>query len=331
MEDRRVDVCIIGAGPIGLACGIEAQKKGLSHLIVDRGCLVNSIYRYPSNMTFFSTSEKLEIGNVPFVSHLPKPNRQEALEYYRRVSLHWNLSLSLYTEVLDVKDLHEFYLVQTSKGVFEVKSIIVATGFYDIPNFLGIKGEELGKVSHYYKEPHPYFGQKVAVIGASNSAVDAALEIYRKGGEVTMIIKGGEISDHVKYWVKPDIENRIKEGAIRVFFHSRVLQIEKHRLILLGPQGEMSIANDFVLALTGYVPDFDFLRRLGIHIGKDENETPYYDPDTMETNKRNIFLAGVICGGMATHTWFIENSRVHAIKVMEVIEKKQAKWMGLLT
>ncbi len=323
MENKCVDVLIVGAGPIGLACGIEAKKAGFSHYIIDKGCLVNSIYNYPLNMTFFSTSERLEIGGVPFVSHHPKPTRSEALEYYRRVALHWELKMSLYTEVIEIEEYLEGYAVHTSKETLLANTVILATGFYDIPNRMGVLGEELPKVRHYYKEPHPYAGQKVLVVGASNSAVDAALETYRKGADVTMAVRGENISDHVKYWVKPDIENRIKEGSIRAFFNTTVTYVGQGEVGLRTPQGEKTLANDFVLALTGYQPDFTFLEKMGIKMGEDENKTPHHDPITMETNRPGIYLAGVICGGMATHSWFIENSRIHARIIVEQMVKKR--------
>lgn len=324
--DKTIDVLIIGAGPIGLACGIEAKKRGLSHHILDKGCLTNSIFQYPLNMTFFSTPEKLEIGDIPFISQHTKPNRQEALDYYRRAAMHWNLSLSLYTKVETIENAEEgYYVVNTSAGHFKAISIIIATGFYDIPNYIGIEGENLDKVNHYYKEPHPYFGQKVAIIGASNSAVDAALETYRKGAEVTMIIKDDRISHHVKYWVKPDIENRISEGSIKVYFNSRVSQIRSKEIEVNTPDGIKTIANDFVLAMTGYKPDFSFLKKMGIDLKENESLTPVFNPETMETNRAHVYLAGVICGGLATHSWFIENSRVHAKIILEDIIKKREK------
>lgn len=321
-ESNSYDVFIIGAGPIGLACGIEAEKAGFSYLITDKGCLVNSIFNYPLNMTFFSTSERLEIGNVPFVSHSYKPNRTEALEYYRRVAQHWELKLKLYTEVLNISEAEGGYSVSTSSGSFFAKAVIIATGFYDIPNLMGVEGEDLPKVHHYYKEAHPYIGQKIAVIGAANSAIDVALETYRKGAHVTMIIREDKISDRVKYWVKPDIENRINEGSIRAFFSSAVTRITPLSVHIRTPGGELELENDFVMAMTGYKPDFSLLTRAGIQLSENENRTPVYNQETMETNRRNIYLAGVICGGMETHKWFIENSRVHASLIMKDLQGK---------
>ena len=306
------DVCIIGAGPIGICCAIEAKKKNLSYIIIDRGCLVNSLYNYPKNMTFFSTSDKLEIGDVPFISHNSKPTKSEALEYYRRVVSSWELNVNLYEEVSDIIREKNF-VIKTSKGKYNAKNVIISTGFYDIPYKLGVPGEELGKVKHYYDEPHPYFGMRVAVVGAANSAVDVALETYRKGAkEVTMIIREPSLSDSVKYWVKPDVENRIDEGSIKSYFNSNLTKIEDDKIHVSTPEGEIVLGNDFVLAMTGYQPDFSFLTKLGIELGNDEYTTPVHNPDTMETNIKGIYLAGVICGGLKTNKWFIENSRDHA-------------------
>lgn len=306
------DLIIIGAGPIGLACGIEARKVGLRYLILDKGCLVNSLYNYPLNMTFFSTSERLEIGGVPFISHQPKPNRFEALEYYRRVCMSWELKVNLYEEVRAITRHNAAFVIDTAKSTYQCKAVILALGFYDLPYLLNVPGEELPKVFHYYREPHPFFGQKVLVIGAANSAVDVALETWRKGAEVTMVIREDAIRDSVKYWVKPDIENRIKEGSIQAYFNSKVVRIAEKHVEILTPQGPLTIANDFVLAMTGYQPPFEFMTRAGITFHPDEFHTPVYDSDTMESNVKGLYLAGVVCGGLKTNKWFIENSRVHA-------------------
>ena len=306
------DVCIIGAGPIGICCAIEAKKNGLSYILIDRGCLVNSLYNYPKNMTFFSTSDKLEIGDVPFISHNSKPTKSEALEYYRRVVSSWELNLNLYEEVTNIIKEDRF-LIKTSKSEYSAEKVIISTGFYDIPYKLGVPGEDLPKVKHYYDEPHPYFGMRVAVVGAANSAVDVALETYRKGAkEVTMIIREPSLSDSVKYWVKPDVENRIEEGSIKSYFNSNIKKIEYDKIYVSTPEGEKVLENDFVLAMTGYQPDFSFLSKLGIELGEDEYKTPVHNPETMETNIEGIYLAGVICGGLKTNKWFIENSRDHA-------------------
>ena len=311
-----IDVLIIGGGPIGLACGIAAKAAGLTYLIVERGCLVNSLYRYPQNMTFFSTSERLEIGNVPFMSTNPKPKRAEALEYYRRVQQQFELNIHLFEEVTHVERNGNGFSVQTAKAAYTARHVIVATGFYDIPCLLDIPGETLPKVSHYYNDPHYYAGQKVIVVGASNSSVDAALETYRKGADVTMVVRGDQIGTRVKYWVRPDIENRIANGEIRALFNSQLTEVRPTEADILTPDGPVTIENDFVLALTGYQPDFSFLEKIGIQLAADASRIPIHNPETMETNIPGLFLAGVVCGGMNTHLWFIENSRIHAQQII---------------
>jgi len=321
---QNIDVLIIGAGPIGLACGIKAESEGLSYLIIDKGTLVNSLYHYPYGMTFFSTSDKLEIGGVPFISHNPKPTRMEALEYYRRVSTSHNLNTSLYNEVLKVEKKENGFAVQTKRFHLEAENIIVATGFYDLPHHLGIPGEDLPKVSHYYKEAHPYFDMKLAIVGAANSAVDAALECYRKGAkEVSMVIREEEIRKTVKYWVKPDIENRIKEGSIKAYFESEITAIREGEIDIKTPDGDVTIENDFVLAMTGYEPNYSFLSDMGVEKNTEAPFAPIYNSESMETNVEGIYLAGVICGGMETNKWFIENSRVHADMIMSNIKSKR--------
>ena len=322
---EQFDVAIIGAGPIGMASAIACRKAGLTHLMIDKGTLVNSIFNYPLNMTFFSTSEKLEIGDVPFISHNPKPTRDEALEYYRRVALYWKLNARLYERVNHIKKENDAFIIQSSRQEYRCDAVIISTGFYDIPNLLNIPGEELPKVHHYYKEPHVYFGQKVLVIGAANSAVDVALETFRKGaGEVTMVIREDGIRDSVKYWVKPDIENRIKEGEIRAFFNASVTAIREGEVDIMTADGLVTLPNDFVLAMTGYMPDFGFLTSLGITLIPDDGLfIPTHNPDTMETNVPGIYLAGVICGGMQTNKWFIENSRVHADLAIQDIQRRR--------
>ncbi|GHE47773.1 YpdA family putative bacillithiol disulfide reductase [Sphingobacterium griseoflavum] len=314
--DNFFDVLIIGAGPIGLACGIEAQRYGRSHIILEKGCLVNSLYHYPANMTFFSSSEKLEIGDTPFVTTLPKPKRAEALEYYRRINDKFNLNTHLFEAVLSVRKEVDIFHVQSTKGLYQAKAVIVATGFYDIPMMLNIPGENLPKVSHYYDDPHYYANQRVLVVGASNSSVDAALETYRKGAKVTLVVRGKEISPRVKYWVRPDIENRIAFEEIDVFFDSCLTAITQETVILSTPKGEVTLDNDFVLALTGYQPNFDFLTAMGVHVPDEAPRIPEHDPQTMETNIPGLYLAGVVCGGLNTHLWFIENSRIHAEIIM---------------
>ncbi len=319
------DVLIIGAGPIGIACALQCEKNKLDYLIVEKGALTNSIYNYPLNMTFFSTSEKLEIDNIPFISINPKPNRNEALEYYRRVATSNSLNINLYERVLSINNKEEFFGVVSEKTTYRTKNVIISTGFYDIPQMMDVPGEDLKKVTHYFKEAHPFVMQKVIVVGASNSSVDAALEVWRKGGDVTMVVRGPEIGERVKYWVKPDIENRIREGSIKAYFNSTVAEIKEKEVVINTPNGEKTLENDFVIALTGYRPDFAFLEKLGIEFSKDGKSLPSYDPATMETNVAGLYLAGVICGGMETHKWFIENSRIHAkIIVTDIIDKRES-------
>tara|TARA_R110002012_G_scaffold3289_9_gene15350 strand:+ start:27710 stop:28687 length:978 start_codon:yes stop_codon:yes gene_type:complete len=322
IDKKGKDVIIIGAGPIGIACALQCKKKGLEYVVVEKGALTNSIYNYPLNMTFFSTSEKLEIDNIPFISNNPKPNRNEALEYYRRVATSNNLNINLYEEIISAKKDGEYFKIISAKNTYIAKNVIVSTGFYDIPKMLNVLGEELPKVMHYYKEAHPFVMQKVVVVGASNSAVDAALEIWRKGGEVTMVIRGAEIGERVKYWVKPDIENRIKEGSIKAYFNSEIEKITNSEVFIKSSKGSIKLENDFVVALTGYKPNFSFLKQLGIKLSDDGNCFPSYNPKTMESNINGLYLAGVICGGMETHKWFIENSRIHASIILEHISNK---------
>lgn len=319
----KLDVIIIGGGPIGLACALQAKKHGLEYCVLEKGCLVNSLYNYPYNMTFFSTSEKLEIGGVPFVSIASKPTRNEALEYYRRVTLANDLNVRLQEKVQSIVPVNGGYEITTTREKYISTYIVIATGFYDLPVLMNIPGETLPKVTHYYKEPHFYAMQKVVVVGANNSAVDAALETYRKGADVTMVIKQSEIGKRVKYWVKPDIENRIAEGSIKAFFNSTLSAIYEDRVDIKTPDGIVTIPNDYVIAATGYQPQFDFLKKAGITLSDDDILKPTYDPLTMESNMKNIYLAGVVCGGMDTHTWFIENSREHADIIIADIAGKQ--------
>ena len=318
-----LDVLIVGGGPIGLACGLEAKRAGLSYLILEKGVLVNSLYHYPSNMTFFSTSERIEIGDIPFVSNNIKPTRPEALEYYRRIAVSQKLNIHLHETVTEVRQQGENYKVKSSLADYTVRNLIIATGFYDIPNLLHIPGEDLPKVRHYYKEPHFYAMQKLLVVGANNSAVDASLESFRKGAEVTMVIKGPEIGKRVKYWVRPDIVNRIEEGSIKAYFNSDLIAIREKEVDIQTPEGKITIPNDYVLLMTGYQPDFAFLQKLGIELSADEKRYPSYNKESMESNRKNIYLAGVVCGGMDTHIWFIENSREHARQIVQTILKKR--------
>ena len=315
---EHYDVLIIGAGPIGMACAIEAKNAGLSYVIVEKGPLVNSLYNYPVFMTFFSTSQKLEIGGVPFVSISNKPNRNEALEYYRRVAEKFELNINLFEAVEKVNQIeNNQFEVKTSKTSYKVNKVIIATGFYDVPVMMNIAGEDLHKVKHYYQDPHLYAFSKVVVIGANNSAIDVALETFRKGAQVTLVIRGSEIGSYVKYWVRPDIENPIKEGEIKAYFNSEVTSISENEVEIKTPEGNISIENDFVLAMTGYQPNFDLLKNLGVEL--DENLSPVHNPETMETSTKGLYLAGVVCGGMDTHKWFIENSRVHAEQIVKHI------------
>jgi thioredoxin reductase (NADPH) len=320
--EKIYDVIIIGGGPIGLACGIQAKKAGLKYLIIEKGVLVNSLYNYPVNMTFFSTSERLEIGNVPFVSNNNKPTRSEALEYYRRIVTSFDLKIHLFEEVTEVKKSGTNFKIKTSKTEYKSSNIIISTGFYDIPYLLNVKGEDLPKVKHYYDDPHFYAFQNVVVVGAANSAIDAALETWRKGAKVTMVIRGDKISDRVKYWVKPDIDNRIKEGSIKAYFNSELKEIREHDVDIKTPEGIVTIPNDWVIAMTGYQPNLQFLRNAGIKISDDDVCKPDYNESNYQTNVKGIYLAGVICGGMNTHRLFIENSREHAVKIIKDIVKK---------
>lgn len=320
-----LDLIIIGGGPIGLACALEAKKAGLSYVILEKGTLVNSLYNYPLNMTFFSTSERLEIGGVPFVSNNPKPTRPEALEYYRRVAISAGLRINLFEEVLKVEKGNEVFTITTIKQTYTCKNIVIATGFYDIPYLLNVPGENLPKVKHYYKDPHYYAFQKVLVVGAANSAIDVALETWRKGAEVTMVVKGDKISDRVKYWVKPDIDNRIAEGSIKAYFNSTIHEIREHEADIDTPEGLITVQNDWVLAMTGYQPDMKFLRDIGIILSDDAVLCPAVNEETQETNVPGVYLAGVICGGMNTHRLFIENSRVHAEKIVKHIKSLSNK------
>jgi len=320
---EQYDLIIVGGGPIGLACAIEAQKKKLRYLIIEKGAIVNSIFNYPLYMTFFSTAERLEIGDIPFNCLAPKPGRQEALEYYRNIHRYFNFSIHLFEKVTQVEKLEsKSFKITTDKSSYQAKNVVIATGFYDIPIEMNVKGEELPKVRHYYKEAHEYAFRNILVVGANNSSVDAALECWRKGANVTMVIRKNEINNRVKYWVKPDIENRIAEGSIKAYFESNITEIKENEVEIETPNGKVTIENDFVLALTGYKPDLTFLEKMGIQLSDDELKTPNYNPETMETNVEGLFLAGVVCGGMQTHKWFIENSRIHANMIVDYITSK---------
>jgi thioredoxin reductase (NADPH) len=315
-------VIIIGSGPIGLATAIELKKRGIKSLIIERGCLVNSLYNYPTNMTFFSTSDRLEIGNIPFISHGPKPTRKEALEYYRRAAEHYKLNINLYEEVKDVKGSDGNYTVTTDKQTYTAEKVVVATGFYGRPNMMSVPGEDLPKVLHYYDEPHRYAWQNVLVVGGGNSAADAAMETWRCNANVSILAKHNTLKPSIKYWIKPDIENRIKEGSIKGYFNSRVIEIRDKEVDIETPDGKKTIKNDFVLAMTGYRPHFDFMEKLGIELTDDEIKMPVYKEDSLETNKKGMYVAGVVCGGMDTSRLFIENTRIHADHIAADIENR---------
>ena len=319
---KTYDLVIIGAGPIGLACAIAAKKANIKYIVLEKGVLVNSLYNFPEQMTFFSTSNLLEIGAVPFVAHNDKPTRKEALEYYRRVYESWKLNVQLYTPVQRMHKEGESYILDTPKEQFKTHAVIVSTGFYDTARKLNIPGEELSKVKHFYDSPHPYVNQKILVIGAANSACDVALETYYKGAEVTMAIRGDEIYEKTKYWIKPNIENRIKEGAIKAYFNTTVKEIKPHAVILDTPDGELEIENDFVLAMIGYTPDYSLFANLGLPVDEDAAKKPIHDPETLETPLSRVYVAGVINSGMRTSKLFIENTRVHADMIIEDLKKK---------
>jgi len=322
---NQYDIIIIGAGPIGIACGIESLKRNVSHLIVEKGCLVNSIFHYPTNMIFFSTSDRLEIGDIPFVSHGDKLTRRESLEYYRSVKESWKLNVKTYEEVKIIFRIDDGFKVVTSKGEYTAKKIIITTGFFDFPNLLNIPGEKMPKVKHYFDEAHPYAYLNVVVVGGGNSAVDVALETFRKKANVTMVIRENKLKDSIKYWVRPDIENRIKEGSIKAYFNSQVVNIKNDSVDIETPEGKISLQNDFVFAMTGYHPDYKFLKDSGIRISEDAMMIPEFNPETHESNVPGIYLAGVVCGGMETGKWFIENARFQAGKIFDNIAATRSR------
>jgi bacillithiol disulfide reductase len=324
--ETRCDVMVIGAGPTGLACAIEAQKAGLKVIIVDKGCLVNSLFHYPSNMVFFTTPELLEIGDIPFTTSLQKPTREEALEYYRKVAEHYRLDVRQYEWVKTVmgKD-GEFSITATDRANrpydYHTKKVIVSSGYYDLANQLGIPGEDLPKVSHYYEQAHPYFDSDVLVIGGKNSSAIASLDLWRHGARVTLVHRGAQIHHHVKYWIKPDIENRIKNRDIEAYFNSSVQEIGIDHVVLNTPRGTVRLKNDFVLALIGYHPDYDFLRSMGIELSEEQCR-PVCDPVSLESNVPGIYVAGVIVAGSRTNEIFIENGRFHGRQIAEDLKRK---------
>jgi bacillithiol disulfide reductase len=321
----HVDALVVGAGPTGLACGIELQKRGVNCVIIDKGCVVNSIYHYPTNMVFFTTPELLEIGDIPMTALNEKPGRGEALKYYRRVADHYKLDIHQYETVLGIESENGNFLVRTKDRndclhQYRARKVVLATGYYDVANRLNVPGEELPKVIHYYKEAHPYYNQDVVVIGAKNSAAIAALELWWTGARVTLIHRGAGISSSVKYWIKPNIENRIKNGEIKAYFHSHVVEIKQDSIQVHTPEGLITIKNDFVFAMIGYRPDLEFLAATGITLKKDSLR-PVTDPDTLESERTGVYLAGVIVAGMHTNEIFIENGRFHGRKIAEAIAK----------
>ena len=318
------DVLVIGAGPTGLACAIEAQRGGLRVLVVDKGCLCNSIFHYPSHMTFFTTPELLEIGDIPFPSPNAKPSRTEALEYYRRVAQHYALDIKQYETVQAVDGADGDFTVHTTDRFgrdqrYCARKLVVATGYYDLPNEIGVPGEELSKVKHYYDDPHPFFGLDVVVIGGKNSAAIAALELWRHGARVTLVHRGPAMHRQVKYWILPDINNRIKNGEVAAYFHSQLTNISEDAVTLQTPEGERTLPNDFVFALTGYHPDFSFIERLGVRLDPENDQCPICDPRTLESNVPGIYLAGVIVAGNRTHEIFIENGRFHGRLIADAL------------
>lgn len=320
---ERRDVVVVGAGPTGLACGIELKQRGVNTVLIDKGCVVNSIYNYPTHMVFFTTPELLEIGGLPMTSLNEKPGRTEALKYYRRVAEYYQLEIHQYERVLKIEGDDGDFSVKTSKAEYSARKIVLATGYYDLPNMLNVPGEHLDKVIHYYKEPHPYYEHDVIVVGGKNSAAIAALELHWTGARVTMVHRGAWISDRVKYWIKPNIENRIKNGEIQAYFKSSLVEIHPKSVVLDTPEGRVTLKNDFVFAMTGYRPDLEFLATLGIRLDP-ASQRPRTNPETLESDRPGIFLAGVIVAGMHTNEIFIENGRFHGKKIAEAIAESLA-------
>jgi thioredoxin reductase (NADPH) len=326
---EQFDVAVIGAGPTGLACGIELKRRGISNILFDKGCVVNSIYQYPTNLVFFTTPELLEIGDIPMTSLNEKPGRTEALKYYRRVAEHYALNIHQYERVTHISgdDGRFVAATETERGArlcYSAKKVILATGYYDIPNRLNVPGEELPKVIHYYKEAHPYYNHDVMVVGAKNSAAIAALELYWTGARVTLVHRGPGISNNVKYWIRPNIENRIKHGEVKAYFHSSVREIRPYDVLLDTPEGQITLKNDFVFAMLGYRPDFEFMAQHGVHLDS-KTQRPITDPLTLESQRCGVYLAGVIVAGVHTNEVFIENGRFHGRVIADAIAKSLHK------
>jgi thioredoxin reductase (NADPH) len=326
-HDDTFDFLVVGAGPTGLACAIEAQKAGFRTVLVDKGCVCNSLFHYPAHMTFFTTPELLEIGDIPFPSPNPKPTRNEALQYYRLVAAYYKLDVRQYHRVERVTGSDGAFTVHTEDrfgrpGALKARKLALSTGYYDLPNIMGIPGENLSKVQHYYNDPHPCFESDVLVIGGKNSAAIAALELWRSGARVTLVHRDKEMHRHVKYWIKPDIENRIKNGEVKAYFESQVVEITQDSAVLETPRGRVMLKNDFVFAMTGYHPDFDFLEKLGVRF-EGPDKLPVCDPKTLESNVPGVYLAGVIVAGSRTNEIFIENGRFHGRQIAAALASKK--------
>lgn len=322
-ETPFFEVIIVGAGPIGLACALECKSRNLSYVVLEKGTLVNSLYHYPKGMQFFSSSDKLSLKNTPFISKEPKPFRDEALAYYRGVAQGESLNIRLFERVEQIKKSGHEFTVNSSKSSYRSQAVIIATGFFDIPNKLNIKGEDLNKVSHYFEDAHFYANQKVLIVGGNNSAVDAALSCYRAGAQVTMVMRGPSIGERVKYWVRPEIINRIEDQSISAYYESTLEEIQDDHVRINTANGPITLANDFVLLMTGYQPDYDFLNRIGVTVDQDPNKTPICDEQTLESSVSGLYLAGVVLGGLKTNRWFIENSREHAERICDHIEMQK--------